>query len=80
MIWERMTSAIMDGCLSHLEAWVMIKAKICASMPHIIWFLLYKKFEHNLTYIDNKTLVMDLTYILSLILGLRGANNANCKS
>lgn len=43
MIWERMTSAIMDGCLSHLEAWVMIKAKICASMPHILYDFYYIK-------------------------------------
>ena len=52
----------------------MIGAKICASIAYIyiILFMQYKKLKSsNLTQIDVKTLIMDLTTILSLILDLR---------
>ena len=41
----------------------------------------YKKLKSsNLIQIDTKTLVMDLTSTLSLILGLKDENNVKCKS
>ena len=47
----------------------------------MIWFMQYKKLKSsNLTQIDVKTLVMDLTSILSLIPGLRDENNVKYKN
>ena len=47
----------------------------------MIWFIQYKKLKSsNLTQIDYKTLIMDLTSILSLISSLRDEKNDKCKS
>ena len=54
---------------------------MCFNGTYMIWFMKYKKLKSsNLTQINVKTLLMDLTSILSLILGLRDKKNVKCKS
>ena len=54
---------------------------IHSNNTYMIWFMQYKKLKSsNLTQIDAKTLVMDLTSILSLIPGLRDENNVKYKN
>ena len=45
---------------------------MCFTNTYMIWFMQYKKLkESNLTQIDTRILVMDLTFIFSLIPSLR---------
>ena len=53
---------------------------MCSNCTYMIWFLLYKRLKSiNLTQNNWKTLLMDLTYILSLTLGWREEIDASYK-
>ena len=59
----------------------LIGAKIWAPRSYMIRFMQYKKLKpFNLTHIDAKTLVVDLTSILSIIPSLRDEKNDECRS
>ena len=59
----------------------LIEAKIWAPRSYMIRFMQYKKLKpSNLTHIDAKTLVIDLTSILSIIPSLRDEKNDECRS
>ena len=74
------------GYIPHMSLYsfgndLLIGDKICASITHIWYDLcnIKKKKLSNLTPIDVKTLIIDLTSILSLILGLQDEKNDKCK-
>ena len=53
---------------------------MCSHCTYMIWFLLYKRLKSiNLTQNNWKTLLMDLTYILSLTLGWKEEMDASYK-